>query len=556
MSATTLPTFLTRLVWLCILPLALFCGWIAYAFVQDQQKDSRQEASGLAHNFALAVDQSIAARLEGLQVLAAAWQQENPNNAKDFYRLALAYREHFGGHVIVAAASPPMQMVLNTRMPLGSQLPPLPRPEGRAAAPAAVATGRPAVGDVVYGPIVRKPIVALAAPIMGDEPARHIVLATIETAQFQQRMAQLALPETWSLALQDSQGKAIAQRGPARLDSAAAEANAVRFIVPSEVSPWSVVLEIPRPIYLAPIATAGMALALGTIFAALIGVSGGYYASRRLTGAVNSLIRPFGAGAAPTGIREIDTAREQLEEAEALRDTNLRLEERVAERTAELADARNRIARFAAEQDRAIEQDRRRIAREVHDQLGQVFTGIKLILQSQPAGAFPPSQEAALTQALDMGIASARKITAELRPPLLDEFGLEAALEHFAKMAIAPANVAAAVDVKGHERLAASQALAVFRICQEAVANALRHAKPGWIAFRGQTCGGEYFLSIEDDGVGFSPARPAGPGMGLSNMRERAFLCGGSVAISQRPEGGTRVEVSLPLDNPHEHAAA
>lgn len=556
MRATTLPAFLTRLIWLCILPLVLFSGWVAYDFVLHRQQDSRQEAGALAHNFAFGIDQHIVARLQGLQVLASAWPEENPQGMPDFYRQALSFKENFGSHVIVAGASEPMKMVLNTRVPLGTRLPLLPRPEGRAAGPTAVATGRPAVGDVVFGPVVGKPVVALAVPIKRNGPSKHVILATIETAHFQQRMAQLALPEDWSLALLDSQGKTIAHRGPADFDPGRAEGNAVRFVAPSEVSAWSVVLEIPRGIYLVPMVKAGTALALGTILAALTGSLGGSLAGRRLTRAVNTLIRPFGVRAAPCGIQEINAVRERLEEAEGLRDSKQLLEQRVAQRTAELADARDRIARFAAEQDRAIEQDRRRIAREVHDQLGQVFTAIKLILQCLPAHALPADQEAALNQALDMGIASARKITADLRPPLLDEFGLEAALEHFGKTAIAPADVAFVVDVEDHEELAGNQALALFRICQEAVTNALRHGKPGWISFRGEKSGGEYVLAIEDDGVGFSPAKQSGAGMGLSNMRERAFLFGGSVAIEFRPEGGTRVEVSLPLDNAHEHTAA
>jgi len=230
-----------------------------------------------------------------------------------------------------------------------------------------------------------------------------------------------------------------------------------------------------------------------------------------------------------------------------LRDSNQLLEQKVAARTAELAEARSRISAFAAAQETRIEQERRRLAREVHDQLGQVFTAIKMIVQSMPRGALPAEQHEAMGHALELGIASARKIAGELRPPLLDDFGLAAALGHFARETLAPVGLAFESDVRDDDRLGPAQALALFRIAQEAVTNALRHAEAGRIRFIGHLDGDQYVFAVEDDGQGFEPAQVRREAMGIASMSERANLFGGAVRVTAADGQGTRVEATLPL---------
>jgi signal transduction histidine kinase len=249
-----------------------------------------------------------------------------------------------------------------------------------------------------------------------------------------------------------ARGKAIARRPPAASGSGQGTQSHRRTEVSIGAAPWSVVLEIPRDRYLAPVKSAGLVLGLGILAAALIGVGGGLWGTRRLGRAVAGLARPDQAPDEGPAITEISAVRRLIDEA------------------------RQRIASFAATQDRAIEQERRRVAREVHDQLGQVFTAIKLIVQSVPHKAFPPDQEAALHQALEMGITSARRITAELRPPLLDDLGLAAALDHFAREIARTGELTCAVDILDQDRLCGPQALALFRIVQEATNNVLKHA--------------------------------------------------------------------------------
>jgi protein-histidine pros-kinase len=287
-------------------------------------------------------------------------------------------------------------------------------------------------------------------------------------------------------------------------------------------------------------------------------VLGGALAGRRLNAAVADLAEEPAMRRPLSGIREIDAARRKLDEAAVLRNSNELLEQKVAARTAELAEARSRISAFAAAQEARIEQERRRLAREVHDQFGQVFTAIKMIVQSMPRGTLPAEQQEALDHALEVGIASARRIAGELRPPLLDDFGRAAALGHLAKETLAPVGIAFEVDVRDDDRLGPAQALALFRIAQESVTNALRHANARRVRFAGRREGDRYVFAVADDGQGFDPAQVRRGAMGIASMSERASLFGGEVRVTAANGQGTRIEATLPLTEAHrdEHPAA
>ncbi|MCX5724621.1 MAG: cache domain-containing protein, partial [Nitrospirae bacterium] len=231
----------------------------------------------------------------------------------------------------------------------------------------------------------------------------------------------------------------------------------------------------------------------------------------------------------------------------------------LTQREAELVQHRDRLASFAVQQDHAIEDERKRLAREVHDQIGAVLTAIKLIVSSLPREAFPSGQEAALTQALTMGIATTRKITAELRPPLLDDLGLSAALDHLGDESAKVAKLSFEIDIDAQSSLNAPQALALFRIAQESVTNIMRHAGATHVVITGRRDGNRYILCIEDNGSGFVPTERHAGAMGLKNMGERALLLGGHCEISPRPQGGTSVTVTLPLgdnESDEKHSAS
>lgn len=234
-----------------------------------------------------------------------------------------------------------------------------------------------------------------------------------------------------------------------------------------------------------------------------------------------------------------------------LRDANQHLEARVAARTRELGAARERIAAFASGQEQFVEAERRRISREVHDQIGAVFTGIKLIVRGLPPGRLPAAQEGALLEAVEMGVATARRIAAELRPPLLDDLGLEAALERLLEGMFRNSQVIFAVELKGHEALDERQALSVYRIVQEAATNVLRHAAARHFAVSGGPAAGHsYLITLLDDGVGMAAPDTRPATLGLTGMHERAELLGGTLSFASEPNGGTSLKLSLPLARP------
>src|SRR5437762_3577264 len=195
----------------------------------------------------------------------------------------------------------------------------------------------------------------------------------------------------------------------------------------------------------------------------------------------------------------------------------------------------------------AQEAERRAVARELHDDFGQVLTALKLILQRR-------NRDDAETIALvDGAIARMRELAQDLRPPLLDEFGLEASLgwyvEREAKRAGLDFRLALAP-------LARRPPIAVettcFRIAQEALTNVVRHAQARVVEVELSEANGTLLLTVRDDGQGFDVAaarRRAAQGgsQGLLSMQERATLADGDLDIDSTPSRGTAIRARLPL---------
>jgi len=205
------------------------------------------------------------------------------------------------------------------------------------------------------------------------------------------------------------------------------------------------------------------------------------------------------------------------------------------------------------------EAERRRIAADLHDFVGQNLTALGIALETL-RGKTPGGANASTFDELEElrkdTMDSVRQTMSDLRPPLLDDYGLVSALESHARRFSARTGLA--VSVSGHRfgaRPAPNVELALFRIAQEALANALKHAS-ATSARIGLACQGGFLrLSIEDDGNGF--AQPSGAraehrgGWGLPMMRERAEEAGGTLRI-EFPDRGTRVVAEVPhVDSNH-----
>ncbi|MCM2312220.1 MAG: PAS domain S-box protein, partial [Steroidobacteraceae bacterium] len=321
----TLKFVLGWLIGLSVLPLLLLAAYLAYASIETRQDEATRDASHRASNFATVVENRLGAQVAGLQMLAASPSLADPARLDEFYAEAQGYREHFRGHVILADAS--LQMIVNTRAPFGTALPRLPAPRGRgpSAALAALASGRPAISGVVDGPVANQPLIAIAVPVMREGRPIQLLLATIETRQFQAEVDRVAMSEGWMLALLDGQGETIARRSTVATSTAAS--TRPRAIVQRvAMTPWRVVLEIPPEVWRAPTLAAAMAVFALLIAATFASLVVGRQASRWLLGAVSSLAQASDTTAPlPLEVIEIEQVRARLDGAAAsLRESEAR----------------------------------------------------------------------------------------------------------------------------------------------------------------------------------------------------------------------------------------
>lgn len=220
--------------------------------------------------------------------------------------------------------------------------------------------------------------------------------------------------------------------------------------------------------------------------------------------------------------------------------SNEQLEVAVRARTAELEESRQRLRDLIEHLDESIEAERRRLARDVHDRLGQTLTLLKLHTRRLPHRADAVRE---FDRLLDEAVTTSRRIAAELRPPLLDDLGLAAALDQLARQH----GAGASVSVEDDHVLTPRQAEQLYRIAQEAVTNVLRHAQAEHLHIQGHATDSGYLLSIEDDGVGMAATSARAGALGMLGMRERAHLAGGECRWLQSPSGGTQVEIRVPL---------
>jgi two-component system, NarL family, sensor kinase len=215
-----------------------------------------------------------------------------------------------------------------------------------------------------------------------------------------------------------------------------------------------------------------------------------------------------------------------------------------------------RTARLSAEgRELAVLEERTRLAREIHDTLAQQLTGI--VLQLEAAEVFLDRDQARARQVVvgardqaRSALAEARRSVWDLRPAPLEQTGLAAAVSHEARQWQARTGIAARVRTHGLPSplsLDPQSEVALFRIVQEALANAARHSHAGRVDIRIELRGGVLRLGIRDDGDGFD-AQALPPGcFGLVGMAERARLAGATLEVDSTPGAGTRVSVRLPL---------
>jgi signal transduction histidine kinase len=200
----------------------------------------------------------------------------------------------------------------------------------------------------------------------------------------------------------------------------------------------------------------------------------------------------------------------------------------------------------------AVLEERQRLARELHDSVTQALYGISLYAEAADRALIDGDVEPAATNLRELretsreALGEMRLLIYELRPPLLEEYGLAAALR--ARLKAVETRAGLVTDFVGEEdeRLTPEAEQELYRLAQEALNNVLKHAHAQHVRVRLEIAPTAAVLEIADDGVGFESAFHGREGFGLPGMRERAQRLGGDLRVESSPGAGTRIEVTVP----------
>ena len=228
----------------------------------------------------------------------------------------------------------------------------------------------------------------------------------------------------------------------------------------------------------------------------------------------------------------------------------------------ELKRSNQQLQALSAALQQVREQERARIARELHDELGQALTGIRMEV-SWLGGRLSADQQALIDKLatlkgfIDQTIAAVRRIASELRPLVLDDLGFGAAAHWYVDQFATRTGLRIALNLCEREpRPGDAVATALFRVLQEALTNVARHAQASEVQVSLHRTANAWRLTISDDGVGVIANEAVGTGFGLVSMRERVQILGGRFELRSAPGAGTVVVVEIPVEVVDDDVAA
>jgi signal transduction histidine kinase len=354
----------------------------------------------------------------------------------------------------------------------------------------------------------------------------------------------------------DAFGDRIRANRPLVLDESA---GTLSVMAPLRFAAWGVVIQQAEGSAFVSLNATSRALVVTGLALAVVGV----LLVRTLTRSIVSPIRQLSRQAdgmrggdlssviAVSGDLEIEVLARTLDEARTRLSSTLDRLQAFNEQLESQVVARTRVIEQQHEQRRllvrrmlgATEDERRRLARELHDEIAQMLTVIQMSLH-QIAPATPQLQQAnALLMKTQVEI---HRIIHDLRPSLLDDLGLAAAMQSYADDHLGTHGLQVSLDIATGLQAGTEVETVIFRIYQELLTNILRHAGAEHVTVDLSRRNDRLVLVVEDDGRGFDPAAKA-EGAGIIGMRERAALVNGTITFDSEASQGTHVIVEIPI---------
>jgi len=220
--------------------------------------------------------------------------------------------------------------------------------------------------------------------------------------------------------------------------------------------------------------------------------------------------------------------------------------------------SREELRRLSAAMNQLQENQRKRIAREIHDDLGQRLTALRLdvgLLNAELRDGMTAAAQrtGTMLELIDETLTTARRLAMELRPAILDDFGFAAAIEHEVDSFARRSGMEVALRIEPEEiAIESARATAIYRIVQEALTNVARHSGARHVEVRVERREGRVEAEVCDDGRGITDEELSNSSaLGLIGIRERMFAFDGHATIERITGGGTRVFVSVPDEDPH-----
>ena len=583
-------TYVFGLIVVVLVPLLAFSGFLVIRSAQHEQELMAATVRERTRGSARAFERELGVLRDDLLVIANS-EALSPGNLPALYARANDTPQRHGQMVVLSDAEG--RELVNTLLPLDARLPDFPDPE---AIRKVVATGLPYVSDLTISSASHQPVVMINEPILQNGRVAYIISMDV-IPSLAQLATQLQLPQDWLITILDRNGTIICRSrdadqfigAPARPSFVQAAARAdqgwfpfvTREGVPvynalSRIGPvgWAVIIAIPIDVLYGPVRHSTMILVLagiGTLTLALLLATliGRHFAQpiRGLVRYAEGVGRGEPIGLPRTGLLETDmvaaslhqaseslqrSGREREAAAEALRQS----EQQYRILAGDLARANEERKQLLERIVQVQEAERKRIARELHDSLGQYLTALQLGLSSvgQNCG------DAALPRLTELRGLTAEvgqelnRIARELRPTVLDDFGLQTAITQYLEEWAERSHLQFELQINlGSRRLPLAVETTLYRVLQEAVTNVVKHAEADRVGVILEAAAHEVRLIVEDNGTGFALQEDAGqpePDMrhlGLLGMRERLALLNGSLELESAPGTGTTLFIRVPI---------